>query len=55
MQVTSLLFRVGMGLGALMMGVAYRYVGMAITFAIVLGISSAIGTLVPLMCLLRTR
>ncbi len=32
-----------------MMGLAYRYVGMAITFAIVLGISSSIGSLVPLL------
>jgi L-rhamnose-H+ transport protein len=40
-----------MGAGALMMGLAYKYVGMAITFAIVLGISSSIGTLVPLMVL----
>lgn len=47
----TLLFGVGMGAGALMMGLAYKYVGMAITFAIVLGISSSIGTLVPLMVL----
>jgi len=46
---TTLLFGVGMGTGALMMGVGYRYVGMAITFAIVLGISSTVGTLIPLM------
>jgi L-rhamnose-proton symport protein (RhaT) len=49
--VTTLLFGAGMGFGALMMGVAYRYVGMAITFAIVLGIASSIGTLVPLLVL----
>jgi L-rhamnose-H+ transport protein len=47
----TLLFGAGMGAGALMMGLAYKYVGMAITFAIVLGISSSIGTLVPLMVL----
>ncbi len=49
--VTTLLFGAGMGGGALMMGLAYRYVGMAITFAIVLGISSTVGTLVPMMVL----
>jgi L-rhamnose-H+ transport protein len=47
----TLLFGAGMGCGALMMGLAYRYVGMAITFAIVLGISSSIGSLVPLLVL----
>lgn len=47
--ITTLLFGAGMGCGALMMGLAYRYVGMAITFAIVLGISSSIGSLVPLL------
>jgi L-rhamnose-H+ transport protein len=49
--ITTLLFGVGMGCGALMMGLAYSYVGMAIVFAIVLGISSSIGTLVPLIVL----
>ena len=33
------------------MGLAYKYVGMAITFAIVLGISSTVGTLVPMLVL----
>ena len=49
--ITTLLFGVGMGCGALMMGLAYSYVGMAIVFAIVLGISSSIGSLVPLIVL----
>ena len=49
--IMTLLFGAGMGAGALMMGLAYKYVGMAITFAIVLGISSSVGTLVPLMVL----
>jgi L-rhamnose-H+ transport protein len=48
---TTLVFGVGMGAGALMMGLAYKYVGMAITFAIVLGISSSVGTLVPMLVL----
>lgn len=47
----TLLFGAGMGGGALMMGLAYKYVGMAITFAIVLGISSSVGTLVPMLVL----
>lgn len=47
--IATMLFGAGMGCGALMMGLAYRYVGMAITFAIVLGISSSIGSLVPLL------
>ena len=47
--ITTFSYGVGMGVGALMMGVGYRYVGMAIAFAIVLGISSTIGTLVPLL------
>lgn len=49
--IATMLFGAGMGCGALMMGLAYRYVGMAIVFAIVLGISSSIGTLVPLIVL----
>jgi L-rhamnose-H+ transport protein len=48
---STLLFGAGMGAGALMMGLAYKYVGMAITFAIVLGISSTVGTLVPMLVL----
>jgi L-rhamnose-H+ transport protein len=47
--VATLLFGAGMGAGALMMGLAYKYVGMAVTFAIVLGISSSVGTLVPML------
>lgn len=45
------LFGVGMGAGALMMGLGYQYLGMAITYAIVLGISSSVGTLIPLLVL----
>jgi L-rhamnose-H+ transport protein len=48
---STLLFGAGMGAGVLMMGLAYNYVGMAITFAIVLGISSTVGTLVPMLVL----
>jgi L-rhamnose-H+ transport protein len=49
--VTSLLYGIGWGFGALSMGLAYRFVGMAITYAIVLGLSSSIGALVPLLVL----
>jgi L-rhamnose-H+ transport protein len=51
----SLLFGVGWGVGALTMGVGFRYVGMAITYAIVLGLASSIGTLVPLLVLTPER
>src|SRR5437763_1857101 len=39
------------GIGALSMGISFRYLGMAITYAVVLGIGSTIGTLVPLAVL----
>jgi L-rhamnose-H+ transport protein len=48
---TTLLYGLGWGIGALSMGSAYKYVGMAITYAIVLGVGSSIGTLVPLLVL----
>jgi L-rhamnose-H+ transport protein len=51
----TLLFGVGWGLGALSMGVGFRYLGMAITYAIVLGLASSIGTLVPLLVLTPER
>jgi L-rhamnose-H+ transport protein len=49
--VVTLLCGVGWGVGALAMGSAYKYVGMAIPYAIVLGIASSIGTLVLLRVL----
>ncbi len=52
---TTLLFGVGWGLGALTMGLGFRYVGMAISYAIVLGITSSVGTLVPLLVLTPER
>jgi L-rhamnose-H+ transport protein len=48
---TTLVFGVGWGLGALTMGVGFRYLGMAITYAIVLGLASSVGTLIPLLVL----
>lgn len=47
----TLLYGIGWGVGALSMGSAYKYVGMAITYAIVMGIAASIGTLVPLLVL----
>lgn len=52
---TTLLYGIGWGLGALSMGIAYRFVGMAITYAIILGLASSIGTLVPLIVLAPDR
>ena len=48
---TTLLFGVGWGFGALSMGLGFRYLGMAITYAIVMGLASSVGTLVPLLVL----
>ena len=48
---STILFGLGWGVGALSMGISFRYLGMAITYAIVLGIGSSIGTLVPLAVL----
>jgi L-rhamnose-H+ transport protein len=47
----TLAFGVGWGVGALTMGVGFRYLGMAITYAIVLGLASSVGTLIPLLVL----
>ncbi|MGB8478366.1 MAG: L-rhamnose/proton symporter RhaT [Acidobacteriaceae bacterium] len=49
--ITTLVYGLGWGIGALSMGTAYKYVGMAITYAIVLGVASSIGTLIPLLVL----
>jgi L-rhamnose-H+ transport protein len=48
---TTLLFGVGWGLGALAFGLGFRYLGLAITYAIVLGLASSVGTLIPLLVL----
>ena len=42
---------IGWGFGSLLYGVAARMVGMALTYAIVLGLTSAVGALVPLLLL----
>jgi len=41
----------GWGVGSLLYGVAARMVGMALTYAIVLGLTSAVGALIPLLLL----
>lgn len=40
---------IGWGVGSLLYGLAARMVGMALTYAIVLGLTSAVGALVPLI------
>jgi L-rhamnose-H+ transport protein len=42
---------IGWGIGSLLYGVAARMVGMALTYAIVLGLTSAVGALIPLVAL----
>lgn len=42
---------IGWGVGSLLYGVAARIVGMALTYAIVLGLTSAAGALIPLLLL----
>ncbi len=51
----ALLCGVGWGVGAVLYGLAVKMVGMALTFAIVLGLTSAVGSLVPLVALHRER
>jgi L-rhamnose-H+ transport protein len=46
-----LLFGVGWGLGALTWGLGINYLGLALGFAIILGLTASIGTLVPLVVL----
>jgi L-rhamnose-H+ transport protein len=47
----TLLWGLGWGLGALMFGLGVDYLGLALGFAVILGLTSAIGTLVPLLVL----
>ncbi|MBV8831626.1 MAG: hypothetical protein JO108_20650 [Acidobacteriaceae bacterium] len=48
-------FGIGWGLGALFFGLAIEAVGLSLGFAIILGTSAAIGTLVPLIATHETR
>ncbi|MGH9699544.1 MAG: L-rhamnose/proton symporter RhaT [Candidatus Acidiferrales bacterium] len=47
----TILFGLGWGLGALLMGLGVDYVGLAVGFAIILGLAASIGTLIPLLVL----
>lgn len=50
-----LMFGVGWGLGALTWGLGINYLGLALGFAIILGLTASIGTLVPLVVLSPDR
>jgi L-rhamnose-H+ transport protein len=47
----TFLFGLGWGLGALLMGLGVDHVGLAVGFAIVLGLAASMGTLIPLLML----
>ena len=47
----TLIFGVGRGLGALTFGLGVDYLGLALGVAVIMGLTSAIGTLVPLWVL----
>ena len=48
---TPLLFGTGWGISQVLLGVSVARVGMALTFAIVIGLSAGLGTLIPLLTL----
>jgi L-rhamnose-H+ transport protein len=48
---TPLLFGMGWGISQVLLGVSVARVGMALTFAIVIGLSASLGTLIPLLTL----
>jgi L-rhamnose-H+ transport protein len=49
--VTPLLFGTGWGISQVLLGISVARVGMALTFAIVIGFSATLGTLIPLFSL----
>jgi len=51
----TFVFGLGWGLGALLMGLGVDYVGLALGFAVVLGLAASIGTLIPLLVLSPER
>lgn len=51
----TFLLGLGWGLGALLMGLGVDYVGLALGFAVVLGLAASIGTLIPLLVLTPER
>ena len=48
---TPLLFGAGWGVSQVLLGVSFSRVGMALTFAIVIGLSASLGTVIPLLTL----
>jgi L-rhamnose-H+ transport protein len=48
---TPLLFGMGWGISQVLLGVSVARVGMALTFAVVIGLSASLGTLIPLLTL----
>ncbi len=48
---TPLLFGTGWGISQVLLGISVARVGMALTFAIVIGLSASLGTLIPLLSL----
>ena len=51
--VRTLLWGLGWGLGGLLFGLGVKYVGLALGFAIVIGLTAGIGTLIPLLVISR--
>ena len=49
--VKTLLWGLGWGVGGLLFGLGVKYVGLALGFAVVIGLTAAIGTLIPLFML----
>ena len=51
----TLLWGLGWGLGGLLFGLGVDYVGLALGFAVVIGLTAAIGTLIPLLVLSHVK
>ncbi|MFB3922911.1 MAG: L-rhamnose/proton symporter RhaT [Terriglobia bacterium] len=49
----TFLWGLGWGLGGLLMGLGVKYVGLALGFALVIGLTAALGTLIPLLAVSR--
>jgi L-rhamnose-H+ transport protein len=49
--ITPLLFGAGWGIAQVLLGISVARVGMALTFAVVIGLSASLGTLIPLLSL----
>jgi L-rhamnose-H+ transport protein len=46
---TPLLFGAGWGISQVLLGISIARVGMALTFAVVIGLSASLGTIIPLL------